>query len=70
MKTFCHILLIIYLLYYIIYSRLITKQTPPGGIPVSKVMVAEAIDITRYVRLKCNWKVDKKVYLGKLTSAL
>jgi len=28
-------------------NRLITKQTPPGGIPVSKVMVAEAIDITR-----------------------
>lgn len=28
-------------------SRLITKQTPPDGIPVSKVMVAEAIDITR-----------------------
>merc|ERR1711971_1085902 len=27
--------------------RLITKQTPPGGVPVSKVMVAEAIDITR-----------------------
>merc|ERR1719373_776196 len=27
--------------------RLITKQTPPDGIPVSKVMVAEAIDITR-----------------------
>ena len=27
--------------------RLITKQTPPEGIPVSKVMVAEAIDITR-----------------------
>merc|ERR1719369_780299 len=27
--------------------KLITKQTPPGGIPVSKVMVAEAIDITR-----------------------
>ena len=24
-----------------------TKQTPPGGVPVSKVMVAEAIDITR-----------------------
>jgi len=28
-------------------NRLITKQTPPGGIPVSKVMVAEAIDIVR-----------------------
>jgi len=28
-------------------NKLITKQTPPGGIPVSKVMVAEAIDITR-----------------------
>jgi len=28
-------------------QKLITKQTPPGGIPVSKVMVAEAIDITR-----------------------
>merc|ERR1711981_1205509 len=28
-------------------NRLITKQTPPEGIPVSKVMVAEAIDITR-----------------------
>jgi len=28
-------------------NRLITKQTPPDGIPVSKVMVAEAIDITR-----------------------
>ena len=28
-------------------SRLVTKQTPPGGVPVSKVMVAEAIDITR-----------------------
>jgi len=27
--------------------RLITKQTPKEGIPVSKVMVAEAIDITR-----------------------
>lgn len=27
--------------------RLITKQTPAAGIPVSKVMVAEAIDITR-----------------------
>merc|ERR1712241_1386888 len=27
--------------------RLITKQTPREGIPVSKVMVAEAIDITR-----------------------
>lgn len=27
--------------------RLITKQTPPSGIPVSKVMVAEAIDIVR-----------------------
>merc|ERR1712045_344744 len=27
--------------------RLITKQTPADGIPVSKVMVAEAIDITR-----------------------
>merc|ERR1712172_318784 len=27
--------------------RLITKQTPPEGIPVSKVMVAEAIDIVR-----------------------
>jgi succinyl-CoA synthetase beta subunit len=27
--------------------RLITKQTPASGIPVSKVMVAEAIDITR-----------------------
>jgi succinyl-CoA synthetase beta subunit len=27
--------------------KLITKQTPPEGIPVSKVMVAEAIDITR-----------------------
>merc|ERR1712203_1047939 len=27
--------------------KLITKQTPPGGVPVSKVMVAEAIDITR-----------------------
>jgi len=27
--------------------RLITKQTPPDGIPVSKVMVAEAIDIVR-----------------------
>ncbi|XP_040577493.1 succinate--CoA ligase [GDP-forming] subunit beta, mitochondrial [Lepeophtheirus salmonis] len=26
---------------------LITKQTPPAGIPVSKVMVAEAIDIKR-----------------------
>ena len=34
-------LLIVYL------HRLITKQTPPGGVPVSKVMVAEAIDITR-----------------------
>ena len=29
------------------FFRLITKQTPPGGVPVSKVMVAEAIDITR-----------------------
>lgn len=28
-------------------NRLITKQTPPDGIPVSKVMVAEAIDIVR-----------------------
>jgi len=28
-------------------NRLVTKQTPPDGIPVSKVMVAEAIDITR-----------------------
>eukprot|EP00091_Calanus_sinicus_P010355 TRINITY_DN24156_c0_g1_i1.p1 TRINITY_DN24156_c0_g1~~TRINITY_DN24156_c0_g1_i1.p1 ORF type:complete len:100 (+),score=46.73 TRINITY_DN24156_c0_g1_i1:173-472(+) len=28
-------------------NKLITKQTPPGGVPVSKVMVAEAIDITR-----------------------
>merc|ERR1712002_196220 len=28
-------------------NKLTTKQTPPGGIPVSKVMVAEAIDITR-----------------------
>jgi len=28
-------------------NRLITKQTPADGIPVSKVMVAEAIDITR-----------------------
>lgn len=28
-------------------NKLVTKQTPPGGIPVSKVMVAEAIDITR-----------------------
>jgi len=28
-------------------KKLITKQTPPEGIPVSKVMVAEAIDITR-----------------------
>merc|ERR1712226_897049 len=28
-------------------NGLITKQTPPEGIPVSKVMVAEAIDITR-----------------------
>jgi len=28
-------------------NRLITKQTPAEGIPVSKVMVAEAIDITR-----------------------
>jgi len=28
-------------------NRLVTKQTPPAGIPVSKVMVAEAIDITR-----------------------
>merc|ERR1712002_753851 len=28
-------------------NRLITKQTPPEGIPVSQVMVAEAIDITR-----------------------
>merc|ERR1719510_1786693 len=28
-------------------NKLITKQTPPDGIPVSKVMVAEAIDITR-----------------------
>jgi len=28
-------------------NRLITKQTPASGIPVSKVMVAEAIDITR-----------------------
>lgn len=27
--------------------RLITKQTPPDGIPVNKVMVAEAIDIVR-----------------------
>jgi len=27
--------------------KLVTKQTPPEGIPVSKVMVAEAIDITR-----------------------
>ncbi|QQP56011.1 Succinate--CoA ligase subunit beta_ mitochondrial [Caligus rogercresseyi] len=27
--------------------KLITKQTPPKGIPVSKVMVAEAIDIKR-----------------------
>ena len=27
--------------------RLITKQTPPEGIPVSKVMVAEAIDIDK-----------------------
>merc|ERR1712172_150990 len=31
----------------VIGHRLITKQTPPEGIPVSKVMVAEAIDITR-----------------------
>merc|ERR1711874_279219 len=28
-------------------NKLITKQTPPDGIPVSKVMVAEAIYITR-----------------------
>merc|ERR1712241_1149601 len=28
-------------------NKLITKQTPPEGIPVNKVMVAEAIDITR-----------------------
>ena len=28
-------------------NRLITKQTPKSGIPVTKVMVAEAIDITR-----------------------
>jgi len=28
-------------------NRLITKQTPPEGFPVSKVMVAEAIDIVR-----------------------
>ena len=28
-------------------NRLITKQTPPDGIPVQKVMVAEAIDIVR-----------------------
>merc|ERR1711971_1391636 len=28
-------------------NKLITKQTPKEGIPVSKVMVAEAIDITR-----------------------
>merc|ERR1719293_148288 len=27
--------------------KLVTKQTPPGGVPVGKVMVAEAIDITR-----------------------
>jgi len=28
-------------------SNIITKQTPPGGVPVSKVMVAQALDITR-----------------------
>ncbi len=28
-------------------NKLITNQTPPDGIPVSKVMVAEAIDIVR-----------------------
>merc|ERR1719410_2614795 len=27
--------------------KLVTKQPPPDGVPVSKVMVAEAIDITR-----------------------
>ena len=36
----------VYIRKHFIY-RLITKQTPPDGIPVSKVMVAEAIDITR-----------------------
>jgi len=27
--------------------NLITKQTPPGGVKVQKVMVAEALDIAR-----------------------
>ena len=26
---------------------LVTKQTPPGGVKVTKVMVAEALDIAR-----------------------
>merc|ERR1719452_73431 len=34
--------------------KLITKQTPPGGIPVSKVMVAEAIDHQGNLFLHCN----------------
>ena len=27
--------------------RLVTKQTPPDGVPVNKLMVAEALDITK-----------------------
>lgn len=26
-------------------NKLITKQTPPGGVPVNSVMVAESVDI-------------------------
>lgn len=26
-------------------NKLITKQTPPGGVPVTSVMIAESVDI-------------------------
>lgn len=26
-------------------NKLITKQTPPGGVPVNHVMIAESVDI-------------------------
>lgn len=46
-------------------NRLITKQTPKDGVPVTKVMVAESKDILREVYL-C-FLLDRLVILSHLT---
>ena len=46
--------------------KLTTKQTPPGGVEVKKVMIAEALNITseKYFAILLDWETNGPLIVG------